>query len=48
MPEWVQMINPSVPESADAPPLVTREAFDEVWKATGWELYQPPKAKKEK
>ncbi|MDP9144529.1 MAG: hypothetical protein M3N43_07510 [Actinomycetota bacterium] len=38
MPEWVHIVHASVPESYDAPPLVTREAYDEVWKGNGWRL----------
>ena len=41
MPEWVQMVHVAVPESQDDPPLVTKEAFDEVWKKNGWKLYKP-------
>lgn len=45
MSEWVQMIHPDSKVMAGAePPLVTKEAFDQVWKKNGWKLASKGKA----
>lgn len=38
MPDWVHIVHKDLPETLDAPPQVTREAYDDVWKANGWRL----------
>lgn len=40
MPEWVSVCHVDLPETEDAPGLVTKESF-ELMKENGWRLHKP-------
>ncbi len=41
MADWVQMTHPTLPDAK--PGVVSRQSFDNTWKAIGWKLVKPKK-----